>query len=284
MGPVWEQLGGDTSSGKLRGPGQSSQPNSGHSSIPCSSSLPTAELRLFAAAAPAERIYGTRSNPGPIPVGRQRGKGGWNKKTFRVFLFSLNCHRCLTLSFESTAIHSWHLPSISSPAFCSYATNLCTPAQSWETKESLTCKCQCPCSGSSQTPIPGKLGEKQGRGSRNCTRCEISPMRWGGNVGRSENPSVNRKNTHPLLLAPKLSSLEVGSNRSVREKHQFWLRLHRYGSHFPKDPDFDLFSSGKELHSLSRELTLIRALNVNSKENSYELSHLLSIQTKQKKQ
>lgn len=63
----------------------------------------------------------------------------------------------------------------------------------------------------------------------------------------------------------------------MRERHQFWLRLHRYSSHFSIDPDFDLFFSGKELHSLSQELTLIRALNENSKENSYALSHLLSM-------
>lgn len=62
----------------------------------------------------------------------------------------------------------------------------------------------------------------------------------------------------------------------MRERHQFWLQLYRYSSHFSEDPDFDLFSSGKELHSLSQELTLIRALNVNNKEGSYELSRLLS--------
>lgn len=76
------------SSGKLEGPGQSSRPCSSHSSITLSSSLPAAELRLFAAAAPAERFYGMKSNPGAVPVGRQRGKSEGNKKPSEYFCFN----------------------------------------------------------------------------------------------------------------------------------------------------------------------------------------------------
>lgn len=90
-GRVWEQRGGVTSLGK-RGPRRTwtelpaaLQPWR-HRAPLSPPSLPQSRAvkqRLLAAV----RFHGTRSNPGPVPVGRQRGKGGGNKKTLRVFLF-----------------------------------------------------------------------------------------------------------------------------------------------------------------------------------------------------
>lgn len=89
-GRVWEQRGREMSSGKwgLQGtwtelPAVLQPWHRAPLSPPSLPQSRAVKQRLLAAA----RFRGTRSNPGPVPVGRQRGKGGGNKKTLGVFLF-----------------------------------------------------------------------------------------------------------------------------------------------------------------------------------------------------
>lgn len=121
-GRVWEQRDGEMSLGKWGPQGTWTELPAALQPwhrAPLSPPFPpqSRAVRQRLLAAGAVRFHGVRSNPGPIPVGRQRGKGGGNKKIPQSISILIKLLSCLTLSFESTTIHSWHLSSISSPAF-----------------------------------------------------------------------------------------------------------------------------------------------------------------------
>lgn len=77
VGRLWEHRGGEMSTGDQDGAA---------SSAPAWHQVPFSPLSLPQRG--AARLHGARSSPGPLPVGRQRGKGGGNKKPSQLVCFN----------------------------------------------------------------------------------------------------------------------------------------------------------------------------------------------------
>lgn len=68
----------------------------------------------------------------------------------------------------------------------------------------------------------GKQVENRAEEAGAATRCEIGPVRWGGNAGKEgESLTKQKKYALPAFGLKTISSLEVSSNQNVRERHQF---------------------------------------------------------------
>lgn len=106
VGGVWEQRGGEMN-GDLVGPGWGSQ----HPFL-----LPP--YRRAGTGSSSNEVSQSEKLPWPRSCGNTEGEGCQEqKKNPQNISILIKLPSRLTLSFESTTIHSWHLSSISSPAF-----------------------------------------------------------------------------------------------------------------------------------------------------------------------